>query len=598
MSSYTITINNEKIWKFYNEHPSLDFENTNIVFVDIMTKILHDSSSSITTNSILQLAEHMKNMQSQIKNINDNFVKLQEDTSKDFSYKLSQFKREYIEDIKIILSNNVAEKVAPLIKEQNAIILDKTHILINDIISKNKDENVIKHINEVFKSLNTSISEETNKLISSNIDKKTFEDFINNIDNKFSYSLQNYQTIFSSSEQRLDTSIRDVKMSTENQLNYIKEISTSNYQNNNILNNNVSEILKKVEQENVIKHINETIKSLNASIAEENNKLVSSSINKQTFDEFINNIENKFASTLQVYHNAFSSTEQRLDNSIRDIKLSTENQLNYLKELSVSNHQTNNLLNNNVSELLKKMEISSNKGKISESILYNILQNIYPSAQIDHVGTQKETCDILFRRVGKPTLLIENKCWDRTVSQEEIKKFLHDIEKQNFCGLFLSQNSGIATKENFEINIHNNNVLLYIHEVNNDAEKIKLAINIIDHFKGKLDELSCNDEIETISKEELEQINREYRAYFIQKENLIKFIKDNTARTIKQLDEINFPSLDLYLTKKIATSTNTNKYACEYCQYQAKNAQALSAHQRGCTSKKNNSQINISINTS
>jgi hypothetical protein len=497
------------------------------------------------------------------------------------------------------LSNNVAEKVAPLIKEQNAIILDKTHILINDIISKNKDENIIKHINEVFKSLNTSISEETNKLISSNIDKKTFEDFINNIDNKFSYSLQNYQNIFSSSEQRLDTSIRDVKMSTENQLNYIKEISTSNYQNNNILNNNVSEILKKVEQENVIKHINETIKSLNASIAEENNKLVSSSINKQTFDEFINNIENKFASTLQVYHNAFSSTEQRLDNSIRDIKLSTENQLNYLKELSVSNHQTNNLLNNNVNELLKKMEISSNKGKISESILYNILQNIYPTAQIDHVGTQKETCDIILRRVGRPTLLIENKCWERTVSCEEISKFVHDIEKQNFCGLFLSQKCGIATKENFEINIHNNNVLLYVHEVNNDAEKIKVAINIIDHFKGKLDELSCNDEIETISKELLEQINREYQTHSMQKINLIKFIKDNTARTIKQIEDFNIPTLDSYLTKKFALSTNTNKYSCEFCQqFQGKNAQALSAHQRGCSSKKNNSQINISINTS
>ena len=73
-------------------------------------------------------------MQIQIKTINDNFDRMQEDTAKEFTYKLSQFKREYIEDIKLILNNNVSEKVAPLIKEQNSIILDKTHLLINDIL--------------------------------------------------------------------------------------------------------------------------------------------------------------------------------------------------------------------------------------------------------------------------------------------------------------------------------------------------------------------------------------------------------------------------------------------------------------------------------
>ena len=317
METYSITIRNEKIWRFYNEHPNLDFENINLLFIDIMTK-LQDANSSITSNSIVQITEHMKNMQIQIKTINDNFDRMQEDTAKEFTYGLSQFKREYIEDIKLILNNNVSEKVAPLIKEQNSIILDKTHLLINDILSKNKDENVIKHINETMNVLNSSIVEETNKLMSNNI-------------------------------------------------------------------------------------------------------------NKKTFDDFIANIESKFTSTLQNSHNIFSSTEKRLDTSIRDIKLSTENQLNYLKDISTSNHQTNSALNHNVSELLKKMEISSCKGKVSENIVFNILQNLYPSGQIDSVGTQKETGDIILRRLNKPTILIENKNWERNVVQEEVKKFIHDI---------------------------------------------------------------------------------------------------------------------------------------------------------------------------
>ena len=566
METYSITIRNEKIWRFYNEHPNLDFENINLLFIDIMTK-LQDANSSITSNSIVQITEHMKNMQMQIKTINDNFDRMQEDTAKEFTYRLSQFKREYIEDIKLILNNNVSEKVAPLIKEQNSIILDKTHLLINDILSKNKDENVIKHINETMNVLNSSIVEETNKLMSNNINKKTFDDFISNIESKFTSTLQNSHNIFSSSEKRLDTSIRDIKLSTENQLNYLKDI------------------LSKNKDENVIKHINETMNVLNSSIVEETNKLMSNNINKKTFDDFISNIESKFTSTLQNSHNIFSSSEKRLDTSIRDIKLSTENQLNYLKDISTSNHQTNSALNHNVSELLKKMEISSCKGKVSENIVFNILQNLYPSGQIDSVGTQKETGDIILRRLNKPTILIENKNWERNVVQEEVKKFIHDIEQQNCCGLFLSQNCGVATKENFEINIHNNNVLVYVHEVNNDAEKIKLAISIIDHFKSKLDELDSNDEIDTISKELLEEINREYQALCSQKIIMSKLIKETNAKLLKQLDEFNIPTLQDYLSKRFAFSTT--KYTCEYCEYPAKNMQSLSAHHRGCYAKKN-----------
>jgi len=476
MENYSITINNERIWKFYNEHPSLDFESTNLIFIDIMSKLLHDTSSSSNANSILQVVEHIKNIQCQIKTINDNFSRMQDDTSREFTYKLSEFKKEYIEDLKVILTNNVAEKVAPLIKEQNTIVLDRTHLLINDILSKNKDENVIKHINEAIKLLNTSISEETNKLISATINKKTFDDFISNIESKFTSTLQNSQSIF-------------------------------------------------------------------------------------------------------------SSTEQRLDTSIRDIKLSTENKFNYLKDISTSTHQTNTMLNNNVSELLKKMEISSCKGKVSENIVYNILQNLYPSGQIDSVGTQKETGDIILRRVNKPTILIENKNWDRNVVQEEVKKFIHDVELQNCCGLFLSQNCGVATKENFEINIHNNNVLIYVHEVNNDAEKIKLAISIIDHFKSKLDELDNKDDVDFISKELLEEINREYQILCGQKLIMIKLIKETNNKLIRQMEEFNIPSLEDYLSKRFAFSTS--KYTCEYCQYPAKNMQSLSAHHRGCSAKKN-----------
>ena len=88
--------------------------------------------------------------------------------------------------------------------------------------------------------------------------------------------------------------------------------------------------------------------------------------------------------------------------------------------------------------------------------------------------------------------MIENKDWGKNVVQEEVKKFIHDIETQNCSGVFLSQNYGIANKENFEINIHDGNVLIYVHEANNDPEKIKLAIDIIDHFKARINDFKLD----------------------------------------------------------------------------------------------------------
>ena len=222
---------------------------------------------------------------------------------------------------------------------------------------------------------------------------------------------------------------------------------------------------------------------------------------------------------------------------------------------------------------------------------FNILHTLFPCSQIDFVGTTKETGDIILTRSNKPKILIENKNWDKNVVQEEVKKFIHDVEKNDCCGIFLSQNFGIANKENFQIDVSGKNVLLYLHEVHNDAEKIRVAISIVDHFKSKLDELDNNSEIDTISKEVLDSINREYQNHALQKMNMIKLIKECNQKMLKQVEEIQIPSLEDYLSTRYAFSTT--KFTCEFCGYIAKNQSAMSAHQRGCNVKKNMSSSKI-----
>jgi hypothetical protein len=326
--------------------------------------------------------------------------------------------------------------------------------------------------------------------------------------------------------------------------------------------------------------IKENIHSFHHSINEDTNKLLSSTLNQNTLNDFIQNIDTKFSNSQQLITSIITSSEYRLDTKINDIK-----------EISSSNFNNQSSLQNTIHTLLQKMENSSIKGKISENILFNILQTLFPSADIEIVGTQKETGDIMLRRKNKPTILIENKYYEnRTIPQEQVVKFIRDIKTQNdigntCCGLFLSQNTGIVNKDNFEINIHNGSVLLYVHKVENDAEKIKMAIDIIDNFKQKLDENCSIQQGYTIDKEQLDSINEEYQKFASQKQLQIKTLRDFSTKMNKLIDDFQLPSLDSFLSKKYAFSSNS-LFSCEYCdEFKGKNLQALSAHKRHCKFK-------------
>jgi len=163
-----------------------------------------------------------------------------------------------------------------------------------------------------------------------------------------------------------------------------------------------------------------------------------------------------------------------------------DNKFLNINEISRSNKEILSSQNDKLTNLLNRFENSSNKGKMSENLVLNTLKDLYPNAEIYSVGQTKETCDIMLVRNNKPKILVENKDWRRPVIQEEVKKFMRDIDTQKCCGLFLSQNTTITTKDNFEINVHDGNVLVYVHCANNDPEKIKIALDSIDAVHNTL----------------------------------------------------------------------------------------------------------------
>ena len=278
-----------------------------------------------------------------------------------------------------------------------------------------------------------------------------------------------------------------------------------------------------------------------------------------------------------------------VDNFSYKLEHILENKISVLKDSATANREIISCQNDNLNILLKRFENSSKKGKLSENLLSNVLSDAFPLAEIQDVGKTKETGDIIMLRKNKAKILIENKDWTRPIVNAEVQKFIRDVEIQKCHGLFLSQNVGICSKDNYEIDILEGNlVTVYIHNVNYDEEKIRVGVDIIDNISEilkEIDLLEINKSTEYgISKELTQFINVEYQNYLSHKDKTIRMAKDFVANLIKHEEEFNFSSLEKFLESKC--NIQNNKNVCKYCGYIGKKAQSLSAHMRGCTKYK------------
>ena len=445
----SLTCKSAKVWAFYHEHPELDFEKMNVMFTDILASIMQTTNPVNNSNITSQILNGLANIQSQLTSQQTEYSKL-------LFLKLTEFKKEYTDDLKMILSSNIADKIAPLIKESNGSILDKTQLLLSELVPKN-NENLSRQINENIKSFCSSIMDEVSRT----------------------------------------------------------------------------------------------------------SKIDGEPLSQSSLDSFIKTIDAKFL-------NVIDSTRKMVDSN-KDATLS------YFSSITSSQVA----LQSEVKDVLKRMENSSSKGKISENIVLNILRGLYPSAEVEYVGSQKESGDIMIHRKDRQKILVENKCYEsRQVTSDQVKKFIHDVDTQNCSGLFLSQEGGIVNKDNFEINIHNRNVLLYIHNVNYNQDIIKIGIDIIDSFKTKLDEITLTDDY-PISKDNLEEINREYQIFAEQKLNQLKLVKEFSQKMIKNIEDFQLPCLEKMLSSRFGYITS-GKFICEKCNFIGKNPLALSVHKRTC----------------
>jgi hypothetical protein len=440
-----ISLNNKRVYEFYKKNPNVSFEVANELLVGFMETIFNHMTENLNENINSQLLNFMKENQSQIcelsqgiQTINANISSSNEILFKNMDSQLTTLKTNYISEVKELLANNslqANEKINTLLDKNTISLIDKTTLILNDIIPKNQDK-VYQLIQENLNKFHTAINGDIRNMVDSISDEQSRHDFLNMIDSKYSSLTQSIQ--------------------------------------------------------------NPIFTYINAS-------------------------------------------EERLSKNI-----------DYLKENSSLSSGVQSKLFNGLEEFLNKYQNSSNKGKFGEHRLNNVINSLYSNAEITNTSGTKAAGDFIMKRPTKPTILFENKEYDHNIPKDEVSKFIRDIDIQNIHGIFMSQNSGITFKNNFQIDIHKGNVLVYIQNCEYSPDKIKLAVDIIDNFAIKLCEIDGRTLENTISKSVLDDINEEYQKFISQRDNMLINMRDFNKKMSSAISLLKLPSLDTYLSTKYA----------------------------------------------
>ena len=347
-------------------------------------------------------------------------------------------------------------------------------------------------------------------------------------------------------------------------------------QNNKTLLNKTSIILNDIvpkSNSQGLNKIQETIIIFQKSISEDT-QILSNSIDNNRVNEFINNFEIKSTDMLQNIQQSIisyiSSCEERIQTNITNLK-------------QMFNEHT-----------------TCNVQKPPAVPIHILLNRIYSTSEVvrvprhDVVGHSAMSNLYMIKRDNYPKLLIENNIVEHNIELEDISKFIKEVEQYNCHGILLSQYSGISSKPNYHIDCYNGYIIVYIHNVEYNPERIRMAVDIIDNLSMKLKQYEINNEEYMIDKDILEEINKEYQVFISQKEAIVTILREGQRKVISQIEEFKLPSLDKYLSTKFISINHKQGFKCDVCKaFNANNLKALAAHKRGCNRKFSNKNISI-----
>ena len=209
--AYQLCTNNKRIYDFYTTHKSLDFEQINLLCIDLFENVLQDASATINKSigsqilsECLENRVRMAELSSSLQLVNANLARV----SSDLHLKMLDIKREYVDEMKPILEksgatllNQINLDTVSLITSQ---VVEKTCVVLNQIVPEGN--------NQVVKQLHDDIQRFYNDEIKTmGAGTLKLDVFFANFDTKYDRMMQSIQTpilqVLSMNDERINKNI-------------------------------------------------------------------------------------------------------------------------------------------------------------------------------------------------------------------------------------------------------------------------------------------------------------------------------------------------------------------------------------------------------
>jgi hypothetical protein len=272
-----------------------------------------------------------------------------------------------------------------------------------------------------------------------------------------------------------------------------------------------------------------------------------------------------------------------VDILIGDYRSETNNDNTIFEKLIEINDLTDNVL---VKELIKSINIQlfknivldENGDKVikdkqsCDKILLHKLIVEFPLADLCNVDSMSIHQNVIqMKKDNNPYVLIySERISDINISKVDVEHFYKEIKENNSCGILCNSNSGISNRDNFEIDIQDSNVYVFIPNHNYDIKLFRLAAQIIYNV---YDTIKDNDGAIEIDKELLTRLKLEYNYFVTIRHKHLEGIKSNTIA----LEKLDLIQLDHFF-KRTHINSEDKPYSCQMCGTKFGTDKSLKSH--------------------
>ena len=232
---------------------------------------------------------------------------------------------------------------------------------------------------------------------------------------------------------------------------------------------------------------------------------------------------------------------------------------------------------------------SQAKGAVAERDLHFMLESIFPSSEVTRVTGETAFCDFVMKRQGGlPDILFESKDYVNAVPRQEVEKFERDILLRKCHGVMVSQSSAIVFRKQYEVQVVNGCILVYISNVDYNHDKVRVAVDIIDHLSSVMSKFERTTDV--IELTDVNEFLEEFKSFNERKEKLTTFLTVNNKIVFEQINELQLPKLRTFLSARGKVDREV-KHVCEKCGKVWPSKGSLSSHVKYCKERLEESSV-------